>query len=330
MWEKRKGMKIRTEISITPSVSKIDQRKRVFSVGSCFAEEIAQRLVEIGVPTLSNPLGVLYNPLSIEECVERAYSERGVSREELLCRGDMWFSLSTHGVFDSPDPEKVSGDINEAIHRAHTELEKSEWVILTLGTAWVYERGGRVVANCHKMPAKEFSRRLMTVEEVVGALNRTLAHLGGKKIILTISPVRYIGDGLEGNAVSKAILRLAVEQFMASAKAAGESVCYFPSYEIFIDDLRDYRYYGDDMVHPSKVGVEYVWERFCEAFLTREALADGEAFAKLASARNHRPLHPESEEYRTFRHSMLTRALSLQKLFPKNEIAESYVKHFAQ
>ncbi|MBO7299961.1 MAG: GSCFA domain-containing protein [Tidjanibacter sp.] len=323
-------MKIRTEISIAPSINKIDQRKRVFSVGSCFAEEIAQRLVEVGIPTLSNPLGVLYNPLSIEECVERACSERGVCRGELMCRGDMWFSLSTHGVFDNPNPKEVEKGINDAICHAHTELEKSEWVILTLGTAWVYEHKGQVVANCHKLPAKEFSRRLMTVEEVVRTLWRTIAHLSGKKIILTISPVRYVGDGLEGNAVSKAILRLAVEEVVASAKASGECVGYFPSYEIFIDDLRDYRYYGDDMVHPSKVGVEYVWEKFCETFLTREALANGELFARLRSACEHRPLHPESEEYRTFRYSTLQKALSLQKLFPNNEIAESYVKYFAQ
>lgn len=319
-------MKIRTEISITPSVSKIDQQKRVLSVGSCFAEEMAQRLVEVGVPTLSNPLGVLYNPLSIEDCVARVAQGRGVSREELMCRGDMWFSLATHGIFDNPNPEVVESGINDAIRHAHTELKRADWVILTLGTAWVYEREGQVVANCHKLPAKEFSRRLMTVEEVVGSLVRTISHLGGKNIILTISPVRYVGDGLEGNAVSKAILRLAAEEAVAKCP----EVCYFPSYEIFIDDLRDYRYYGDDMVHPSKVGVEYVWEKFCETFLTREALANGELFARLQSAREHRPLHPESEEYRTFLNSMLQKALSLQKLFPGNEIAATYVKHFAR
>ena len=319
-------MKIRTEISITPSVSKIDQRKRVLSVGSCFAEEMAQRLVEVGVPTLSNPLGVLYNPLSIEECVERVATGRGVEREDLMCRGDMWFSLSTHGIFDSPDPEVVLKGINEAIAKAHEELERADWVFLTLGTAWVYEREGRVVANCHKMPAREFTRRRLSVEEVASSLRRTLAHLEGKNVVLTISPVRYVGDGLEGNAVSKAILRLAVEQIVEQS----ERVSYFPSYEIFIDDLRDYRYYGDDMVHPSRVGVEYVWEKFCETYLSREALADGELFARLASGREHRPLHPESEEYRTFLNSMLLKALSLQKLFPKNEIADSFVKHFAR
>ena len=319
-------MKIRTEISIAPSVSKIDQRQRVLSIGSCFAEEMAQRLAEVGVPTLSNPLGVLYNPLSIEDCVERIRSERGVSREELQCRGDMWFSLSTHGVFDGLDPEEVVSGINGAIRHAHAELERADWVILTLGTAWVYKRNGQVVANCHKMPAREFTRSLMTVEEVVDSLLRTISHLGEKRVILTISPVRYVGDGLEGNAVSKAILRLAVQEVVSKCPEVG----YFPSYEIFMDDLRDYRYYGDDMVHPSKVGVEYTWEKFCEAYFSREAVADGELFARLASACHHRPLHPESEEYHTFRNSMLLKALSLQKLFPKNEIADAFVKHFAR
>lgn len=318
-------MNFRTEITITPSVNKIDQSQKILSIGSCFAEEVAHHLTRVGVEVASNPLGTLYNPLSIEACVERIVARRGVEREELLCRGDVWFSLATHGSFDSPNPEEVVERINRSIDTAHKELKEARWVVLTLGTAWVFEHKGEVVANCHKMPAREFVRRRLSVEEVVTSLERTLAMLEGKQVILSISPVRHLGDGLEGNSLSKATLRLAVEQIAAKY----ERVCYFPSFEILIDDLRDYRYCGDDMMHPSKAAVEYVWERFCEMFIGREAMCDGELFERLTDARNHRPLHPESKEHRTFRESMFRKALTLGHKFPKNRIAAELTKFFA-
>lgn len=319
-------MKLRTEITIHPNRHKIDQHQRVFMVGSCFAEEIALRLERIGVPTLSNPLGVLYNPLSVSSCIRRIVEGRQIEREELLCRGDMWFSLDTHGSFDSPDPQRVLEEVNGSICNAHEAFTKADWLVVTLGTARVYERSGRAVANCHRMPAAEFTHRIMSIEEVVESLEAIVAVAEGKRIIFTLSPVRYLGDGLEGNTISKATLRLAIERVVA----AHENADYFPSYEIFLDDLRDYRYYGDDMLHPSKAGVDYVWERFGEYCMTREVDADGELFARLTDARNHRPLHPESEEYATFCDTMFRKARTLAHKFPKNEIAASLVRHFAE
>lgn len=318
-------MKLRTEISIKPNPRKIDQHQKVFMIGSCFSEEIALRLKRIGVPTVSNPLGVLYNPRSIESCLVRLVERRGVEREELLCRGDMWFSLDTHGVFDNPNPQRVVEDVNGAIGEGGEAFDNADWLVVTLGTAKVYEREGAVVANCHKMPAKEFCHRLLTAEEIECSLENMVRIAKGKRIVFTLSPVRYVGDGLEDNMVSKSLLRLAIERVVA----AHENVCYFPSYEIFMDDLRDYRYYGDDMLHPSKAGVDYVWERFGEFCMTREVEADGELFARLSDARNHRPLHPESEEYATFCHSMFQKARTLAHKFPNNEIAASLVKFFA-
>lgn len=319
-------MKLRTEISLRPSPRKIDQHQRFFLVGSCFVEEMAARLEHIGIQTFSNPLGVLYNPLSIERCLGRVSEGCKIVREELLCKGDMWFSLSTHGSFDSPNPDEVVEEVNRSIDAAHEALGGADCLIVTLGTTGVYERDGEVVANCHKMPASEFTHRMLSLEEVIASLEKIVALAGGRRLIFTISPVRYVGYGLENNAVSKATLRLAVERVVA----AHESVEYFPAYEIFMDDLRDYRYYGDDMVHPSKAGVDYVWECFVERYLTREAVADGELFARLADGRNHRPLHPESAEYATFIHSMFRKALTLSHKFPKNEIAASLVRFFAR
>ncbi len=318
-------MKFRTEIAITPAASKIDHSHHLLSVGSCFAESVSRGLVEWGIPTLINPLGVMFNPLSIERCVERVVRGELVELHELVRRGEEWCSLDAHGSFDGPRPQEVVRRINRSIEGARRHLKQTEWVIITLGTAWVYEREGRVVANCHKLPAREFVRRRLSVEEVVASLERTLELLGPeRKVVLTVSPVRHLGDGLEGNAISKATLRLAVEEVVGRHP----SVTYFPAYEILTDDLRDYRFYADDMVHPSGVAVEYVWSRFGDSFFTPATRAKGEEFVTLAKGRQHRPLHPESADYLRFRQSMASRAARLVEEFPNNEVAQELAAFF--
>ena len=318
-------MKFRTEIAITPAASKIDHSHHLLSVGSCFAESVSRGLVELGIPTLINPLGVMFNPLSIERCVERVVRGELVEPHELVRRGEEWCSLDAHGSFDGPRPQEVVRRINRSIEGARRHLKHTEWVIITLGTAWVYEREGRVVANCHKLPAREFVRRRLSVEEVVASLERTLELLGPeRKVVLTVSPVRHLGDGLEGNAISKATLRLAVEEVVGRHP----SVTYFPAYEILTDDLRDYRFYADDMVHPSGVAVEYVWSRFGDSFFTPATRAKGEEFVTLAKGRQHRPLHPESADYLRFRQSMASRAARLVEEFPNNEVAQELAAFF--
>lgn len=319
------SMKFRTEITITPSVSKIDQNCRLFSLGSCFAYEMAEKLEHIGITTLCNPLGELYNPLSIEQCVARLLEGRTVAREELHRRGDMWFSYHTHGSFDTTDSDALLESIGKAVKEGGEALARADVVILTLGSAWVYEREGEVVANCHKMPAGEFVRRRLGVEEVVASLERVVDMLSPRKVIFTLSPVRHLADGLEGNALSKATLRVALGEVCERRKEA----FYFPAYEILVDDLRDYRYYADDMTHPSRVAVDYVWERFCDCFMEEKTIRCGEAFSRLAEAAAHRPLHPESEEYCRFRKTMLERAEALCREFPDNPVAARWVECFA-
>lgn len=318
------SMKFRTEITITPSVSKIDQHKRVFSLGSCFAHNVTGRLLRNGVECLCNPLGELYNPLSIEQCIKRLLGGQRLTKGELHRRGDVWFSYNTHGLFDTTDPKALLERVGCAVEGGQRALLGADFVVLTLGTSWVYEREGEVVANCHKMPSGEFSRRRLTVEEVVASLERVVDMVAPRKVILTISPIRHLGDGLEGNSVSKAVLRVAVDEVVRSRA----EVCYFPAYEILVDDLRDYRFYGEDMTHPSEVAVEYVWERFCGAFMSEEARVKGALFARLAEAASHRPLHPESEEYGRFRSKMLAGAEALLGEFPESAVALRLVELF--
>lgn len=256
-------MKFRTEIDIAPLHTRIGYENRTLALGSCFAEQIGVRLARAKFRVTVNPTGILFNPLSIVEAL-RSYPTP-VGREELHCDGGRWFHFGFHGDFAAPTADEALQRMNAARQAGAEALDTADRVVLTLGTAWVYERGGEVVANCHRQPAAQFMRRRLTVEEVTEALAAAIeGPLAGREIILTVSPVRHLGDGLAGNAASKATLRLAAEQLTERYA----SVSYFPAYEILTDDLRDYRFYADDLVHPSPQAVAYIWEKFSAAALT--------------------------------------------------------------
>lgn len=312
-------MNFRTKISIAPSGRKISHTSRIVTIGSCFADNVAERMEVCGLVVEANPLGEMFNPLSVAATVDRLSCGEPFEAADLHARGDMWFSYDAHGAFDSVDSEGVLQRLNKAVASGHSALAAADWVVLTLGTAWVYEREGKVVANCHKMPQSEFARRRLTVEQVTDSLLGVLdGALAEKNVILTVSPVRHLADGLQGNAVSKATLRLAVEQLTTLRP---ERVNYFPAYEIVLDDLRDYRFTAADMVHPSQEAVEYVWERFAECYFDDRTLKFCDKVAALKRAVAHRPLHPESQEYAKFKASMLRSATELQKELPECDLS---------
>lgn len=302
-------MKFRTEITIAPSPWKIDHRSRIVTIGSCFADSVACRMKDGGLGVCANPLGEMFNPESIVATVERLAGGEMFTTEDLCHRGEVWFAYDSHGAFDGVDAERVVEALNAAVRKGGEALTEADTVVLTLGTAWVFERDGRVVANCHKMPSGEFVRRRLSVEEVVATLAKAIeGPLCGKRVVLTVSPVRHLADGLAGNAVSKSILRVAAELLTERY----ESVSYFPSYEIVLDDLRDYRFAAADLVHPTEQAVEYVWERFAECYMdahTREVCG---RVAALHRAMNHRPLHGPTEEWKAFKATMLRKARELQ------------------
>ena len=239
-------MKFRTEIEIAPLDVRFGYENRTLALGSCFASHIADRLARARFHVTANPTGILFNPLSIAAAV-RAFGTE-VRREELQHDAERWFHFGFHGDFAAPTAEEALRRMNAARRAGAGALRAADRVILTLGTAWVYEREGEVVANCHRRPAAEFTRRRLPVAEIVETLAALIeGPFAGKEVLLTVSPVRHLGDGLAGNAVSKATLRLAAEELAGGFR----NVAYFPSYEILMDDLRDYRFYADDLVHPA-------------------------------------------------------------------------------
>lgn len=234
-------MKFRTEIRIAPLSVRIGYENRLLALGSCFAEHISGRLSGARFRITSNPSGILFNPLSLAATLESYAAQQEVVPEELGCRNGLWFHYGFHGAFSDGSQKMALSKMNLARRAGASALREADRVILTFGTAWVYElrSTGEIVANCHRQPAALFRRRRLTVEEIVARYDDLQAGpLAGKQVILTVSPVRHLGDGLPDNFLSKATLRLAIDEiYRRHADSA-----YFPAYEILTDDLRDYRF----------------------------------------------------------------------------------------
>lgn len=292
-------MKFRTEIDIRPFGRKLGYDEGIFAVGSCFAERVAARLAEAKFRVTANPSGVMFNPLSVAETIERCAENRRTDAAELHEGAEGWFHYGFHGSLNRSTAAETAAAMNAATEEGHRALAGASTVILTLGTACVFRlaESGEAVANCHRQPAATFRRERLTAGQIAARLGSVIErYLGDKHIILTVSPVRHLADGLAGNMLSKSILRVAA----AELEERHANVDYFPAYEIICDDLRDYRFYADDMVHPSQGAVEYVWEKFVGTALSPAARGLLPQVEAVVAASKHRPLHPDSESYRAF------------------------------
>lgn len=278
-------MKFFTEIEIPKSPWQLTPDSRILLIGSCFTDEIGAKMQQYGLHAESNLTGVLYNPLSIVQ------SLTGDMRVELVQHEGLYHSMSHHGSFSGADSEQVLRRCVQSLAQLHQALAQADVVFVTFGTAYVYYRNGAVVANCHKLPEAEFTRRRLTVEEIVAAWRPVIRSNRDKHWVFTVSPIRHKRDGMHQNQLSKAVLLMAVEQLQQDFP---EQVTYFPAYEIVIDELRDYRFYADDLVHPAPVAVEYIWQRLCDTFVTPDTLTLMQQKHKEWLRSQHRPLHTPS------------------------------------
>ena len=317
-------MQLTTPTHITPLQPALRHSDRVVVMGSCFAEHIGARLSEMKWRTVVNPFGVLYNPLSIAEALGQLVSTRPYTVEELtLYPHGGWSTWMHHSRYAHPDKVTALQLINESFATGSRMLAQADMLIVTLGTAWVYRLNetGQVVGNCHKVPERAFTRQRLTVEETVEAMAIVLAQLWEVnpmlRLIVTVSPVRHLKDTLHGNQLSKATLLLAVDEL---CRRFPDRVHYFPAYEIVMDELRDYRFYADDMAHPSPQAVEYVWERFVEHMTHREAQGFMTQWNKVVRALAHRPFRPEGEEYKEFVHQNISKIMELKEKYPYIEV----------
>ena len=255
-------MKLQTVVDIAPSKWKIGYEDKILLLGSCFSDEIGEQMKQRYLHVTCNPFGTLYNPLSIAQALTMT------EMPDLVKHEGLWHAMSHHGSFSRADKEEAEGAIRTSIETMQQALHEASVVIVTFGTAWVYEKDGAIVGNCHKLPENCFTRRRLTVEEIVAAWKPILAQYPDKHWLFTVSPIRHIRDGLHENQLSKATLLQAVEKLIANSQVKPATAQYFPSYEIMLDELRDYRFYADDLVHPSSLAVNYIWERFVDTFCT--------------------------------------------------------------
>ncbi len=307
-------MQFRTQIQIEPSPLRLNHSNRVLMIGSCFSEHIAERMVCAGFHVANNPFGILFNPASIVATIERLATGARYTVDDLQNGNGRWFSYDFHGDFAARSAEEALERMNRAVEQGAEALAAADCVVLTLGTSWIYRlRTGGVVANCHKMPAQLFERELLSVEQIVALLDGVIdKYLKNKWVVLTISPVRHIADGLDQNSLSKAILRIAAAQ-LADAR---ENVSYFPSFEIMNDDLRDYRFYERDMVHPSSVAIDYIWECWRAWAIAPDAEGAMREAERIWTAAKHRPTEPDSQAHREFCQRMTERIDRLAESYP--------------
>ena len=278
-------MKLQTIVDIKPSEWKIGYEDKILMVGSCFSDEIGALMQQRGLQVTCNPFGTLYNPISIANALNLQSPIFNLQFHDGL-----YHSMDHHGAFSRPTEEETRAAVAESIETMQRALNEANVVIVTFGTAWVYEMNGKVVANCHKLPEKEFTRLRLSVEEIVAAWQPILAQYPDKHWLFTVSPIRHIKDGLHENQLSKATLLQAVEQ-MVNGKWTNGTLQYFPSYEILLDELRDYRFFADDLVHPSSMAVNYIWERFADTFCTPQTRNEMTLRLKEWKRSQHIPLH---------------------------------------
>jgi hypothetical protein len=286
-------MKLQTIVDIKPSEWKIGYEDKILLLGSCFSDEIGAQMQQRYMQVTCNPFGTLYNPLSIAKAINLQIFNSSNCKLPLVEHDGLWHSMAHHGSFSRSTKEEAEEAVNESIVAMQKALNEATVVIVTFGTAWVYEMNGDVVGNCHKLPEKLFTRRRLSVEEIVAAWRPILEQYKDKHWIFTVSPIRHIKDGLHENQLSKATLLMAAEELGNTENRVQntEQITYFPSYEIVLDELRDYRFYADDLVHPSSMAVSYIWERFVDTFCTNQTKNELVLQHKRWKHEHHIPLH---------------------------------------
>ncbi|WP_296149770.1 GSCFA domain-containing protein [uncultured Flavobacterium sp.] len=312
-------MQFTTPIPIQKSTYQIDYNSKIVSLGSCFAVNIGEKFEHFKFQNTINPFGILFHPLALEKIISKAISKEKFTQENIFFHNERWHSFDVHSDLSTSNKEDFLEILNTNLEQLHNSLSNCSHVIITLGTSWVYKKieTDNIVANCHKVLQKEFKKELLSVEEIKKSLEEivnSISKLNSEaKIVFTISPVRHIKDGFVENQWSKANLIAAVHETLHSKLSIAN---YFPSYEIMMDELRDYRFYAEDMIHPSQTAIDYIWKRFSETWISEEALTTLQEIENIQKGLNHRPFNSESEQHQKFLGNLQQRIEMLKSRFP--------------
>ena len=331
-----RGAKFQTYVDIPHYQHKAGYQKRSVFIGSCFTENVGNRMQALKYPVDINPFGILYNPSSVANALQGLLDEKKFGAGELFQHNGIWHSFMHHGRFSSVDQAEALTQINARIAFSSNWLRQADFLFLTFGTSWIYryKESGEVVANCHKVPASKFVRERLSVSEIVGAYTEFLPRLWAQnpeiKIVFTVSPIRHWKDGAIENQRSKAALILAIDELV---KRFPDKCFYFPSYEIVMDELRDYRFYAEDMLHLTEVAVDHIWSVFEENLIDAESRKTAVKIQKLVNAMQHRPVNKRSQEFAIFLNKFLKMTQELEKEYSYLNLKlekEYFIRHLRE
>lgn len=311
-------MQFRTQISISKSSQQINYTSKIVSLGSCFAVNIGERFEYFKFQNTINPCGIIFNPVSIEKIISRVVEKRFFTDKDIFFHNNRWHCFEVHSELSSSDKESFIIQLNQIIEQFYIQISEATHVIITYGTSWVYreKNHNQVVANCHKVPQKQFDKELLSVEIIEKAIQSTIGLIQkinpNCSLIFTVSPVRHIKDGFVENQISKAHLITALNSSISHLPPSN----YFPSYEIMMDELRDYRFYAEDMLHPNQTAIDYIWKLFAEAYITPETFATMHVIDNIQRSLRHRPFDASSAEHQKFLSNLRDKIHSIETEFP--------------
>ena len=312
-------MQFRTQIPISKTNNPIDYNSKVISIGSCFAENMAEKFDYFKFQNSTNPFGIIFNPVSIEKIIQRIVKEEFYTEKDVFFYNERWHSYEVHSDLSNADRQELLETLNKAILETYKHLKEATHIIITYGTSWIYRNieSDEIVANCHKVPQKQFSKELLPVEIIQKSIQNTIDLIQvlnpNINFIFTVSPVRHIKDGFAENQLSKSHLFAAVHEVLKTHNSQLITHNYFPSYEIMMDELRDYRFYTEDMLHPNQVAIDYIWHKFSENYISEDSISTMQEVSEIQKSLRHRSFNPESEQHQKFLAKLQQKISSIQE-----------------
>jgi hypothetical protein len=303
----------RTNIQLQKEENQIDYASKLLLIGSCFSENISKKLTYYKFDVASNPFGILFNPKVIETLILNSLNKKKYTEKDVFLLNERWHCFDAHSDLSSSDKNELLENLNNAINSTNKRIHESTHIIITLGTSWIYKfiETDAVVGNCHKVPQKKFSKELLSVDEIVATLKNICLQISEvnpkTSVIFTVSPVRHIKDGFVENSVSKAHLISAIYKTLKVVHGK-----YFPSFEMMMDDLRDYRFYNSDMIHPNETAIDYIWEQFKHVWIDENTFSVMKDVETVQKGLAHKPFNSDSEQHQKFLADLQQKIQSLE------------------
>ena len=320
-------MQFTTKIPVQKSTFPIDYDSKVMLLGSCFAENMGEKFDYFKFQATTNPFGIIFNAVSLEKLIRRAVENRTFTENDIFFHNDLWHCYEVHSELSNSDKDAFLESLNDLINSTNKQLNDSTHIIITLGTSWVYRNieSNEIVANCHKVSQKQFAKELLPIETIVQSLESILFHVSilnpNCKFIFTVSPVRHVKDGFTENTLSKAHLIAAIhsvlnQKFSTSLELTTQNNIYFPAYEIMMDELRDYRFYAEDMLHPNQTAIDYIWIQFFENYVSESVFGLMNEICSIQKGLQHRPFNPNTENHQKFLNQLDLKIKAIKNQYP--------------